>query len=106
VVGLYASTLPLLDLHLPVVPVKDLAPPLGAAGIALVSRSSAMLTGRSFAAKHHYEIDVDREFAACSLSRGENCPGHGVHINFPSTPCGSWPNLGSQPQLRRLGPLA
>ncbi|PWV61186.1 SulP family inorganic anion transporter [Plasticicumulans acidivorans] len=35
-----------------------------AAGVALVSFSSAMLTARSFAARNHYEIDVDREFAA------------------------------------------
>ena len=35
-----------------------------AAGLALVSFSSAMLTARSFAAKNHYDIDVDREFAA------------------------------------------
>ena len=35
-----------------------------AAGIALVSFSSAMLTARSFAAKNRYDIDVDREFSA------------------------------------------
>lgn len=35
-----------------------------AAGIALVSFSSAMLTARSFAEKNRYDIDVDREFAA------------------------------------------
>ncbi|WP_198356962.1 SulP family inorganic anion transporter [Hydrogenophaga crassostreae] len=35
-----------------------------AAGIALVSFSSAMLTARSFATKNGYEIDPDRDFAA------------------------------------------
>jgi len=35
-----------------------------AAGLALIAFSSMMLTARSFAAKHHYEIDADREFAA------------------------------------------
>lgn len=35
-----------------------------ALGLALVSFSSMMLTARSFAAKNHYEIDADREFAA------------------------------------------
>jgi MFS superfamily sulfate permease-like transporter len=35
-----------------------------AAGVALIGFSSMMLTARSFAAKNHYEIDVDREFAA------------------------------------------
>jgi high affinity sulfate transporter 1 len=49
----------------------------GAAGLALVSFSSMMLTARSFAARNRYEIDVDREFAAlgaaniaASLSQG------------------------------------
>ena len=40
-----------------------------AAGLALVSFSSMMLTARSFAAKNRYQIDTDREFAA--LGRGE-----------------------------------
>jgi len=40
----------------------DVAGP--AAGVALVSFSSMMLTARSFAAKNRYTIDVDREFAA------------------------------------------
>lgn len=35
-----------------------------AAGLALVSFSSMMLTARSFAAKNRYQIDADREFAA------------------------------------------
>ena len=35
-----------------------------AAGISLVSFSSAMLTARSFATKNGYEIDPDRDFAA------------------------------------------
>lgn len=56
-IGLPAGALQLLDDHL-----EDI---LGAAaGIALISFSSAMLTARSFAAKNRYDIDVDREFAA------------------------------------------
>lgn len=35
-----------------------------AAGLALVLVSSGMLTARSFASKNHYDIDVDKEFAA------------------------------------------
>lgn len=55
--GLPANSLQLLD--------DNLGEILGAAaGIALISFSSAMLTARSFAAKNHYDIDVDREFAA------------------------------------------
>jgi high affinity sulfate transporter 1 len=52
-------------LHLPQVGIASL-PALfaDAAGLALVSFSSMMLTARSFAAKRGYEIDTDREFAA------------------------------------------
>jgi MFS superfamily sulfate permease-like transporter len=35
-----------------------------AAGLALVTFSSMMLTSRSFASKNRYDVDVDREFAA------------------------------------------
>jgi MFS superfamily sulfate permease-like transporter len=44
----------------------DLVPTLvgDAAGLALVTFSSMMLTSRSFASKNHYDIDADREFAA------------------------------------------
>ena len=57
----------------------DLLAPLatGAAGLALVSFTSGMVTARSFAARNHDEIDVDREFialgacnVAASLSQG------------------------------------
>jgi MFS superfamily sulfate permease-like transporter len=37
---------------------------VAAAGLALVSFSSMMLTARSFASRNGYEIDADREFAA------------------------------------------
>lgn len=39
-----------------------------AAGIALVSFSSAMLTARSFATRNGYEIDSDRDFAALGVA--------------------------------------
>jgi high affinity sulfate transporter 1 len=44
----------------------ELIPPLlgDAAGLALVTFSSMMLTSRSFAARNRYDIDADREFAA------------------------------------------
>jgi high affinity sulfate transporter 1 len=63
VVGAVPPGLP--ELSWPAVPlgmIDDIAGP--AAGIALVSFSSMMLTARSFAAKNRYTIDVDREFAA------------------------------------------
>ncbi len=45
----------------------------GAAGLALVSFTSGMITARSFAARNRYEIDVDREFialGACNIAAG------------------------------------
>jgi high affinity sulfate transporter 1 len=76
VVGAVPAGLP--GLRLPTVPLGVLGNLAGAAaGLALVSFSSMMLTARSFAAKNKYEIDTDREFAAlgaaniaASLSQG------------------------------------
>jgi MFS superfamily sulfate permease-like transporter len=45
----------------------------GALGVALVSFSSGMVTARSFAARNHYEVDVDQEFVAlgaCQIAAG------------------------------------
>jgi len=63
IVGEVTAGLPPLQIpHFPV----DLVPNLlgGAAGLALVTFSSMMLTARSFASKNKYDIDADREFAA------------------------------------------
>lgn len=52
----------------------------GAMGVALVSFCNAMVVARSFAAKHHYEIDADRELAAlgaCQIAAGL-CQGFAV----------------------------
>ena len=49
----------------------DLLP--AAIGLALVSFTSGMVTARSFAARNHYEIDVDRELialGACNIAAG------------------------------------
>ena len=63
VIGAVPAGLPELRLpHVPLDLIDELAG--AAAGLALVSFSSMMLTARGFAAKNHYEIDVDREFAA------------------------------------------
>jgi high affinity sulfate transporter 1 len=52
-------------LRWPTLPLDELATMMAdAAGLALVLFSSGVLTARSFAAKGHYTIDVDREFAA------------------------------------------
>jgi high affinity sulfate transporter 1 len=56
--GLPTLSLPTVSLDL----LDDLA--VAAAGLALVSFSSMMLTARSFASRNGYDIDADREFAA------------------------------------------
>ena len=60
--GLPALTLPTAD--------RALFPPLlaAAAGLALVSFSSLMLTARSFATKHGYDIEPDQDFAALGVA--------------------------------------
>ena len=62
-VGEVRAGLPLLRVpHFPLAVIPSL---LGdAAGLALVTFSSMMLTSRSFASKNRYDIDADREFAA------------------------------------------
>ena len=62
-VGEISAGLPVLKVpHFPLSVVPSL---LGdAAGLALVTFSSMMLTSRSFASKNRYDIDADREFAA------------------------------------------
>jgi len=62
-VGEVRAGLPVLKVpHFPLTMVPSL---LGdAAGLALVTFSSMMLTSRSFASKNRYDIDADREFAA------------------------------------------
>ncbi|HWR80440.1 MAG TPA: SulP family inorganic anion transporter [Pseudomonas sp.] len=52
-----------------------------AAGIALISFSSAMLTARSFAAKNRYDIDVDREFAALGAANIASALSQGFAIS-------------------------
>jgi len=72
VVGLLPSGLP--GLTFPEFDSGLLQPLLGGAlGVALVSFSSGMVTARSFAARNHYEVDVDQEFialGACQIASG------------------------------------
>lgn len=63
VVGAVPAGLPVFKL--PTFPVDLLDEVAGsAAGLALITFTSMMLTARSFAARNHYEIDADREMAA------------------------------------------
>ena len=57
------------SLHIPRFPLSLLPSLLGdAAGLALVTFSSMMLTSRSFASKNMYDVDADREFAALGVA--------------------------------------
>jgi len=56
-------------LIIPKIGLNDLGPlALGAAGIALISFSSDMVTARSFAVKNKYEIDSNKEFIALGVA--------------------------------------
>ena len=57
--------------HFPLGDLDELS--IGAISLALVSFSSMMITARSFAARHRYDVDVDREFralGACNIAAG------------------------------------
>ena len=63
IIGEISGALP--SLHMPALPADALGTLIpAAAGLALISFSSAMLTGRSFAAKNGYDTDANREFLA------------------------------------------
>jgi high affinity sulfate transporter 1 len=66
-VGAIPAGLP--SLMLPSVGVSDLRELiLGAAGLALISFNSAMVTARGFAVKNGYDLDADQEFIALGVS--------------------------------------
>jgi len=83
-IGAVPAGLPALGLPaLPMDRLTDALPQLiaSAAGIALISFSSAMLTARSFAAKNRYDIDVDREFAALGAANIASALSQGFAIS-------------------------
>jgi high affinity sulfate transporter 1 len=61
----------------------DLLPKLfeQAAGLALVSFASMMLTSRSFASKNRYDVDADREFAALGAANIASAISQGFAIS-------------------------
>ena len=80
VIGPVAGGLP--HLRLPAFPAQHLEDVvIGAAGIALISFSSAMLTARSFAERNRYDIDVDREFAALGAANIASALSQGFAIS-------------------------
>ena len=80
IIGPVPAGLP--PLRIPHVP-ADMLPVLlaDAAGLALISFSSMMLTARSFAAKNRYEIDADREFAALGVANIASAVSQGFAIS-------------------------
>ena len=52
-----------------------------AAGLALISFSSLMLTARSFASKNGYEVDPDRDFAALGAANAASALSQGFAIS-------------------------
>src|SRR5262249_57409857 len=68
VVGAVPAGLPAF--HGPLIPLDKLGRLLGsAAAVALVGFTSTILTARAFAAKNHYEIDVDRELVGLGAAQ-------------------------------------
>jgi high affinity sulfate transporter 1 len=68
VVGQVPSGLPAF--HVPAIPTDRLGLLMAqAAAVALVSFTSGIVTTRAFASKNHYDIDVDREFAALGAAQ-------------------------------------
>lgn len=69
-------------LHIPSFPLEMLPTLLAdAAGLALVSFSSMMLTARSFAEKNGYEIDTDKEFSALGAANIASALSQGFAIS-------------------------
>ena len=80
VVGDVPAGLP--PMRLPKFPLEFLDDLLAAAaGVALVSFSSMMLTARSFASKNRYEIDPDREFAALGAANVASALSQGFAVS-------------------------
>jgi len=79
-VGKVPAGLP--PLHIPNFPLEMLPTLLAdAAGLALVSFSSMMLTARGFAEKNGYEIDTDREFSALGAANIASALSQGFAIS-------------------------
>jgi sulfate permease, SulP family len=93
--GLPRFTMPSFPTQLP-----DLL--ASALGIAIVGYSDNVLTARSFAARHHYNVDANQELLALGLAN----VGAGLMQGFPVSSSGSrtviGDNLGSKTQLFSL----
>lgn len=79
----------------------DLLPALfeDAAGLALVTFSSMMLTARSFASRNRYEIDADREFAALGFANIASACSQGFAISGADSRTAMNDSAGGRTQL-------
>lgn len=100
-VGKVAAGLP--ELHFPSIPLEMLPALAGdAAGLALVSFSSMMLTARSFAEKNGYEINADREFAALGAANIASAFSQGFAISGADSRTATSDANGGKTQLTGL----
>jgi high affinity sulfate transporter 1 len=101
VVGKVPAGLP--GLRIPTFPPELLKEIVGAAaGIALVSFSSMMLTARSFAAKNGYDIDADREFSALGAANIASAVSQGFAISGADSRTAMADSAGGRTQVTGL----
>jgi len=70
-----------------------------AAGLALVTFSSMMLTAHSFASKNRYEIDSDQEFAALGAANIASALGQGFAVSGADSRTAMSDSMGGRTQL-------
>src|SRR5947208_1803963 len=89
--------------RVPQVPLALLPSLLGdAAGLALVTFSSMMLTSRSFASKNKYDIDADREFAALGVANIASGLSQGFAVSGADSRTATSDSTGGRTQLTGL----
>lgn len=100
-IGIIPSGLP--TLHMPQFPLELLPTLLAdAAGLALVSFSSMMLTAQSFAEKNRYSIDTDREFVALGLANMASSFSQGFAISGADSRTAVADSSGGRSQLTSI----
>ncbi len=94
--GLPALGLPSFPIHLLPQLIAD------AAGLALVTFSSMMLTAHSFASKNGYDIDSDQEFAALGAANIASALGQGFAVSGADSRTAMSDSMGGRTQLTGL----
>ncbi len=91
------------SLHIPHLPMSVVPSLLGdAAGLALVTFSSMMLTSRSFASKNRYDIDADREIAALGAANLASALSQGFAVSGADSRTAMSDTAGGRTQLTGL----